>query len=188
MVNKVIFLDVDGVLNACNKFYDVVWKICKKLHILKWYDSHFDEFGVKLYRVFLLWIIVKFTRADIVLSSSWRIGYLNPDRKLTPNQRELEKKLSWFGLHIHDVTEQLGHRGEEIQTYLFEHPDITNYVILDDDKYDIIETMGAEHLVITSYGGPIRGYSYEDTGMKIKDAIKAIKILNQEDKKDEYQN
>lgn len=174
---KVIFLDIDGVLNAYNYFYTAVYDIFGFFGQRKWLVNHFDVFGVRTYRVFLLWLIVKFTKADIVLSSSWRYGYLNPETR-SGRQIELAKKLGWFGLSICDVTKRLHMRGDEIQTYLNEHPNIKNYVIIDDEKFDIVDIMGADHLVITSYGKEIQGHPYENTGLKPKDVIKAIKILN----------
>lgn len=176
MNDKIIFLDIDGVLNAYNHLYTMAFKIFGFFGLRKWLRTHYDVFGVRTYRVFLLWIIVKFTGADIVLSSSWRLGYFKENK--TERQTQLEKKLNWFGLRVCDITKRLHTRGEEIQTYLNEHPFIKNYVIIDDEKFDIIDIMGPDHLVITSYGGEIRGHDYENTGIKIKDVIRAIRILN----------
>ena len=52
-----------------------------KLKISDFVRSHYDVFGVRTYRVFLLWIIVKFTGADIVLSSSWRHGFMDQTKE-----------------------------------------------------------------------------------------------------------
>lgn len=181
MSDKVIFLDIDGVLNAYNRLYTMIFNIFDFFGLSDWLISHYDVFGIRTYRTFLLWIIVKFTGADIVLSSSWRFGYLKKNK--TGRQAQLEKKLNWFGLSVCDITKRLHTRGEEVQTYLNEHPFIKNYVIIDDEKFDIIDIMGTDHLVITSYGGEIRGHAYENTGIKIKDVIRAIKILNQRNRR-----
>ena len=181
---KAIFLDVDGVLNAYNRIYDFAWRLSLKLKISDFVRSHYDVFGVRTYRVFLLWIIVKFTGADIVLSSSWRHGFMDQTKEKHGRQKELQKKLSWFGLTVVGVTGRVSSegrysdRGLEIQEYLNKHNYITNYVVIDDEKFDIIDTLGDEHLILTSRDGVIKGHPYENTGLKIKNVIRAIKILN----------
>lgn len=187
MSYKVIFLDIDGVLNAYNRLSELIWKLFRAMKMSKWFHSHYDVFGVRTYRVFLLWIIVKFTNANIVLSSSWRGGYLDPTFEKTRRQKELQKKLSWFGLTVVGVTGKISSegrysdRGLEIQDYLNKNNYITNYVVIDDEKFDIIDTLGDDHLVLTSRDGVIKGHPYENTGLKIKNVIRAIKILNRKE-------
>lgn len=105
MSDKVIFLDIDGVLNAYNRLYTMVYNIFNFFGLSDWLIAHYDVFGIRTYRTFLLWIIVKFTGADIVLSSSWRFGYLKKNK--TGRQAQLEKKLNWFGLSVCDITKSL---------------------------------------------------------------------------------
>lgn len=58
------------------------------------------------------------------------------------------------------------YRGEEIQMWLDEHPEVTNYVIIDDDN-DMLDSQES-HLVQTSWYDGIQDYNVE----------RAINILN----------
>lgn len=110
---KVAFLDVDGVLNMHNSG---------------------GMYALNRNRLRLLEEIIKDTGANIVVSSTWR-NY--PDA-----MKKLSHKLGYRGLKIFGVTDRLGfsetgeryYRGHEIQKWLDEHPEVENYVILDDDS------------------------------------------------------
>jgi hypothetical protein len=72
--------------------------------------------------------ITKDTDAKIVVSSSWRCGMSVP---------ELQELLSKWGVtgEVIDKTPRLnGQRGHEIQAWLDQHPEVTDFVILDDDS------------------------------------------------------
>lgn len=109
---KVIFLDVDGVLNMHGS--GGLYTLNKK-------------------RLRLLEKIVKETDAQIVVSSTWRYH--------SDHLKKLSRTLMYRGIKIIGVTERLGisktgeryYRGHEIQKYLDEHPEVEQYVILDDD-------------------------------------------------------
>ena len=58
------------------------------------------------------------------------------------------------------------HRGTEIQMWLDAHPEVENYVILDDDT-DMLDNQ-SDHFVQTSY----------EEGLNEETANKAISILN----------
>lgn len=111
---KVLFLDIDGVLNSHRSAYafggfpyDV--------------DAHrdrFDEVAIGLVRN-----ICKAAGAQIVLSSSWRTD---------KNWTRIGEALN---LPITDRTPSLaGPRGEEIEAWLSTHPEVECYAILDDDS------------------------------------------------------
>lgn len=118
---KVIFLDVDGVLNGIN------------------YVKSSEKFGVVVdpVRIKLLKTIVTATDAEIVLSSSWRKhwGVTQNDCDeigLAINQIFREYKLS-----IYDKTPDLHFkRAEEIKAWLSDYPETTHYVILDDEEFN----------------------------------------------------
>ena len=74
---KVIFLDIDGVLNGYNKWNTLGFDISKFLHIEKFYKKIVEPFGVHERKVKRLAKIVKRTGAKIVMSSSWRFRYMN---------------------------------------------------------------------------------------------------------------
>lgn len=108
---KVIFLDVDGVLNSAQDGYSIRLRT----------DSHLK----------LLQRIIKETGAKIVLSSSWRIGF-------TPASRNLLARFKEYGLELMDCTPELPSscRGDEIRQWLTDNVynyDIENFVILDDE-------------------------------------------------------
>lgn len=115
-MNKVIFLDVDGVLN------NGTWAI-----------EMFDK-GIRVYHDDLLYEpsleqlrrIVDTTGAVIVVSSSWRqipIAYLH-----------LKERVEKYGMKIYDKTPYVGgERGDDITAWFNRHPGDWKYVILDDD-------------------------------------------------------
>ena len=88
--------------------------------------------------------------AEIVLSSTWRLSpkLINAIEKYT-------------GLKIKDKTPRLLSqlRGVEIQKYLEEHTEITNYVIIDDDS-DMLEEQKEHFVKINSKYG-FRRKDYE---------------------------
>ena len=106
---KVIFLDVDGVLNSAQDGYSIRLKT----------DSHLK----------ILQYIVKETGAKIVLSSSWRIGF-------TPASKNLLARFKEYGLEIMDCTPEMSDlcRGDEIRKWLNDTDyTVENFVILDDE-------------------------------------------------------
>ncbi len=105
---KVIFLDVDGVLNSSQDGFNIKLGSSKHLELLKQ--------------------IVDSTNAKIVLSSSWRISNMT--------KSFIENKLNEYGMSIMSSTPDSGSsRGEEIKRWLMETTDfIESFVILDDDS------------------------------------------------------
>lgn len=159
---KVIFLDVDGVLNcATSKSHciDVDGRVIK---------------GVDSDKVKRLAKIVEATGAQIVLSSDWKDGWSKYYTSSKPSHAKyLDNHLYRKGrLTIKDKTPSTHKgswfRGEEILAYLRSHKDVENYVILDDtffEDFSIKEI--SEHLVLTGY----------KVGLTDADVEKAIKIL-----------
>lgn len=108
---KIIFLDVDGVLNSAQDGYSIRLRT----------DSHLK----------LLQRIVQETGAKLVLSSSWRIGF-------TPVSKNLLARFREYGLELMDCTPELSGscRGDEICQWLTDNSydyNIENFVILDDE-------------------------------------------------------
>lgn len=156
---KIIFLDIDGVLN--NQFS----------------KSRCGQFiGIDNDKVKLLRKIVDATGAKIVLSSTWRLGYNRAGYCLDKNHKYMNNKLRKQELRIYSVTPNLHGdcRGAEINQWLKEHKheNIENWVVLDDEffpdfnAYDI-----PQHLVETFF------YS-EYGGLTEEHVEKAIDILN----------
>lgn len=102
---KILFLDIDGVLN------------CKTTS-----QRHQGFIGIDPYMALLVDRICQATGAQIVLSSNWRLW------------EESRKEVKRFADFI-DVTPKLeGIRGDEIEAWLALHPEVETYAILDDDS------------------------------------------------------
>lgn len=126
---KVIFLDIDGVLNYQDYFL-----------------NNLDNRSIKIdkNKLILLKQLVTDTNSDIILTSSWR--------RLEKDYRQLEELLNKYELRIKDQTKYLsGHRGEEIKEYLSSHKEITHFVILDDEIFKDFDDYLLAHLVKTSF-------------------------------------
>ena len=119
---KVLFLDVDGVLNN-DETTDKT-------------PSGFT--GVDMILVQRLQHLIEATSAKIVLSSTWKEEW-NKDKHLChPDGQYLSEKLKDCGLIIEDKISDgpLSHRGFQIKEYLDKHKYITSYAIVDDFEFD----------------------------------------------------
>ncbi|MBQ2872847.1 MAG: hypothetical protein IJE89_02490 [Bacilli bacterium] len=127
---KVIFLDFDGVVNNWNNFD-----------------------GVDINNVLPLLEIVKMTGAKIVATSSNKYsfqvnGVKYDDSRYSYYVSELKK----LGIDIFDVTPYLeGNREKEIAKYLEEHPEIEDFLILDDDY--VINSLKKHQVFLDLYMG-----------------------------------
>lgn len=122
---KVLFLDIDGVLNCQQTF------LTQNRH-----DAIEPTMVHELNRV------IDATRCKVVISSSWRILW---------QFDELKEKLLQFSVRdaIIDVTPRLGRRDEEIQAWLDKHPQVTKFAVVDDDSHDL--TAVSNFLVKTQF-------------------------------------
>lgn len=118
---KVLFLDVDGVLN--NEVWAVEME--QNFNILVYTNNIlYQPALVSLRR------IINETGAKIVVSSSWR--------KISAAYADLLRWLHMYGMEVLDTTPQhysrrMHIRGDDIEEWLKAHPDIEAYAILDDD-------------------------------------------------------
>ena len=138
---KVIFLDVDGVLNMST--------------------SGGGLYTLNDKRIKLLETIIIETGAKIVLSSTWRtcsIAY-----------KKLCRKLQYRSIRIFSCTPIIDkyERGLEISRWLENNDYVENYVIIDDNDWNI-SCHHNDHFVLTD----------ERVGLTIDDVNKAINILN----------
>lgn len=145
---KVIFLDIDGVLNN------------KKTTRTTANGCTFVE-GKHLSR---LKYIINATGAKIVLTSEWRRD--RTDLEHNGDYLELKEELRRYGIYVYGCTPVLpsDHRGSEIAQWLREHNSVSDFVILD-DRGDMDPYM--DRLVRTA----------TDSGLGIKEAGRAIEIL-----------
>lgn len=162
---KVIFLDIDGVVN-----FTYSRSRCQG------YTGIDDD---KLER---LKQIVDATESKIVLSSTWRLGYNKDGHHLKAFGDYLKKKFKKHQLEVYDVTPDFDKhgwlRGEEILDWLVRHPDVDRYLILDDEEYDFYQ-IGHE---ITDFWIQTDYYSRQG-GLQQEHVEQAIKILNGENHK-----
>ena len=161
---KIIFLDIDGVLNIIPQDY--------------------DEFGGIFHPNFVdnLKHIINETGAKIVISSTWRMNGLIEMKRMwvvrglpgevidiTPTCSQM---VDWGKFEFFDEVE----RGHEIQDWIDKHPEVTNYVILDDDN-DMLESQRNNFVRCAN------NKDHEDCvdigyGLTKQCAEQAIKILN----------
>jgi hypothetical protein len=128
-MTKVIFLDIDGVLN-CDRTWFLRDTSIQYVDRAEYTTSSIDIYAVKLVNM-----LVEETKAKIVVSSSHRILYRD-------SFSELNKYMQHLGIkdNIYGVIPYLGtRRGYEIASWLKEHEEVTHYVILDDDSDMLVE-------------------------------------------------
>lgn len=145
---KVLFLDVDGVLNSREFFENRESKsICLD-------ESRFP----------LLQEIINKTGAKIVLSSTWRYNFD------FHSYQQLPQMLAKYKMEIMDFTGRNdAGRGAEISDWLAKHPEVDIFCIIDDDSFDMGEYI-QNRLVQTSFTA--------GRGIERKHVDQAIKILN----------
>ena len=153
----ILFLDFDGVITTAESGYRIDTDKCNMIKE-----------------------ICDATDARIVISSSWRRGNLEKtieeitneeivygNQPFTIPERVVGVTNRMYSCKYGHEDERYGvYRGVEIDRYIVEHPDITNYVILDDDR-DMLLTQKDNFIQTDGH-----------YGISDKDVIKAIKILN----------
>lgn len=151
--NFVIFLDIDGVLNTTR----TVQSTPKRFK------------GIDDARVAILAnAIKKYGGADIVLSSDWKDLREDDDDYLY-----LVSKLAKEGLSISGKTQdEMYKRGAGIWEYLQAHPEIEEYVILDDNVFDfrnysklwerLLLTNGIENAKFASHAPAVEALIFMD--------------------------
>ena len=153
---KVIFLDIDGVLNS--NF---------------WNESHQREISdgtlVDEEKIKMLASLVKRTDAKIVLHSGWRFWFDDELKPLGTEAEKLVEMLAKEDLFIDGVTPDLTTeeirrtkkfslvKADEILLWLKLHNDITGWVVLDD--LDLHSVQIEQHQVKTD---PTIGLTFED--------------------------
>lgn len=154
---KIIFLDVDGVLN----------------------DAHTPDrapggyIGINSGMVAQLKRIIDCTDAKVVLVSTWKSEWdKNPENIKSADGKYLAECMRNAGIEIMDKTEDhISNRGEGIAKYLSTKTNVESWIVLDDDMFADYQKYGiTPHLVRTSFG-----YG----GLTQKHADQAIDKLNQ---------
>jgi len=140
---KIIFLDVDGVLNSEGFAYRV-----PNHNFRRDLDPIPISYLNGLFEIFK-------DELQIVVSSDWRKIYSLPELReiLTENGFKHSDK-------VIDVTEQNdnGQRDEEILDWVYKHiNDVTSYAVIDD--YPDILNMVKDNLILTDY---MDGFTFRD--------------------------
>lgn len=170
---KVIFLDFDGVLNSAQSAY--FWH--NKRDQDKWenvlygsWAGTLKEYIAQEFCPIAMSNVEELVRlipdVKIVVSSTWRLG------ETVESLKKILYPAKLMADAIIDVTPQFrdAPRGAEIQYWLDAHPEVTDYVIIDDDK-DMLETQ-TDNFVNTD----------NRNGFQFTDMLKANRILKRNDK------
>ena len=114
---KVIFLDIDGVMNSED-----------------WYNEHLGEGDIDYRAVRLLKLYIETHDIHIVISSSWRDITLK-QTLLTLTETPM---IDIIGRIIGQTPRSYdGNRGKEIDMWLNDRPEVDEFYIIDDDDFDI---------------------------------------------------
>ncbi len=178
---RLIFLDVDGVLNSAltkDRFKGMMGL-----------DERFIMNLKKL--------VDKSNKVDetkIVLTSTWRLGKNKDGNDIPEHYAYLNERLRRHGLEIYDETPSIkysydsykGCRGREIMTWIYQHRDmdITGMVIIDDVVYEDYKKYSlGSYFVKCDYfserGGFIeplvdKALKRLDTGLDLKELLAAL--------------
>lgn len=160
---KVIFLDIDGVLNS-DEYLDKV----------KNSDIQGIERDIDVEKVKLLKRAIDETGARVVLSSSWRY---------TRNARYLKELLANYGIRVDSTPYIRDERGLEIKKWLSENQGVEDFIILDDEIFDSFDEELIKKLVKVSNGN---GRSLGE-GLLPKDVDEIIERLGRKKVKEEIE-
>jgi len=153
-VLKVIFLDVDGVLNSTDYHMYSVKALKTKGY------TNFDPRCLHYLKV-----LVEITKCKMALSSSWR----KSDRHRDMLQEELAKlEIDYYFIGCTPGSAD-GKRGGEIKEFLARYPQIKECVIIDDEISDMGEML------------PRVLKTDRKVGLTKENVLSAIKLLKQED-------
>ena len=158
---RVIFLDVDGVLNYV---YCEARAPCGCL-------------GIEDAPLAVLRKIVDRTGAKIVLTSTWKMEWSKNPELRSADGEYLDQKIKQAGMEIYDKTQDnIYDRGMGIQTWLSRHPEVTNWIVLDDNVFNDYRCSGImPHLIQTSF---------VDGGLKHEMIPRCESMLLQEENED----
>ena len=145
---KVIFLDIDGVLVTRNSI---------KYQHLNFPNDTDIQFGKKAVKN--LNKLIRLTKAHIVISSTWRLFHsLEELQNIFKKQAIKGEIISTTSVEKATIEEDIP-RGQKIADWLEQHPEIKQYVIIDDDVQADCIQFHPYNCVETSYK---RGFAPED--------------------------
>lgn len=120
MSDKVVFLDYDGVVNT--PMWNEAGTECRygmpydnkvnNFQAVQWVSEFCQKYGY-----------------SIVVTSTWRVDKNWKECLINGGLRE--------GVEVIDRVPIMHDRGEEILSWLFDHPEVQHWLIFDDDTYDL---------------------------------------------------
>ena len=160
---RVIFLDVDGVLNSIGNTIRVVNKLRRRKMPIRSLSMYYVPFKRACLKN--LARIVRRTGAKVVITSTWKTG--------KESLAVLRARLAEYGVPVYDCTKMIGDRGAEIKEWLSEKRDVSGvrYVVLDDEINDIVGYIGKAGVI------EVDG----ECGLSFWDSLKAIDYLKGEE-------
>ena len=125
---KVIFLDIDGVLNTAETF-ETLYK--------RYGSAVVSNIEVDGFRLEYLKRIIDQTGAKLVLTSTFRHYFKKENDKIVPTclrGKNLYVKFLGYDVELYDTIPMNNNsREEQIQEWLSSRDDVDNFVIIDDD-------------------------------------------------------
>ena len=122
---KIIFLDIDGVISTHSSKMEA-YRTQYECSSMQYQANHIDTKLVKNLKQ-----LQGIMNAKIVISSAWRYSWsLNELRWFLQNRGNISPETVIATTLYRDD----GSRGLEIREYLELHPEITDFIILDDDQ------------------------------------------------------
>ena len=137
---KIVFLDIDGVLNfgGCTE------------------RAPSGCIGILDDKLILLKRIIDETNAKIVLVSTWKFGWEKDNKNdMVLDCVYMAEKFAQHGLYIYDKTYDRGfNRGQGITEYLFNTEDVVeSWIVIDDEVFVDYEENGVmDRLIKTCFG------------------------------------
>lgn len=164
---RVIFLDFDGVLNSEGSFlYENKRRNRYKEHGVK---GPVNQTLCNVCTSNFQMILDKYRDVQIVISSTWRELF---------TIEWLKEKLESYHISSarvigHTPSDPGGNRGLEIATWLNNNPDVTHYIVIDDNEWGIPQLHGYDRFVKTTW----------ESGLTFEKALEAMEKISNKSKK-----
>ena len=137
---KIIFLDIDGVLNSLNY---------RRRMGMQYFSEIIDRQKMPLLKK-----IVDVTDAKIVLSTTWRKYWNEGETQPDPAGENINRIFGEYGISVYSKTPVLENSGRaaEIKAWLRRNPYVDGFVILDDKDFGWPAELRA-HFIWTDLNG-----------------------------------
>lgn len=139
-IEKVIFLDIDGVLNS-EEFF--IKRDKKHIKALEEENKDYLVYDLDKKAVKILNETLNLTNCEIVLSSSWRIFGLE---RVNNALKEVGFK---YEINYKTTMDDMD-RGLQIKKFAEEN-NVENYIVLDDESFDIDKHITLERFIKTNW-------------------------------------